>query len=725
MALPSPEDTPDPVLPIEDEPPPSDQDEVEVEPAQYVESIEYDEDDPNLVPIFAAKQVGRDFLKKFVTLALDEFDKAWSSTEEWRERKKADYRIFSGDLPKKTYPWEGSANPHLPLMMQNLLRLDARITTEFFGNWNNVFQVLPIGIGPEQEARARIMTKHDNWQIRHQITDFRRQMHRAVLLYFTHGDVTAHSFYDTIRRRNQHELLTPDEFVIPYTLVTTEPDYSDVPFKCKILYRYRHDIQRMRGEWHDVDAVLKRKAPSWEDDPAADYHQAATEVEGIEVPTDSEYTPFKLIEWTGYVDFPKNVEPGMQDKQRYVKAVIDYGSHTIVELSIHEEPDWRDVARFNAQQDELNRYREARLVWDNEIIPARKKDMDFDMRYEQGLVDPKEAEQIYSMRAAQPLPAEAPPAPEWMFDPDDPDEEPPPVRKVALQMYTHGVCIDNLTGNLGLGLGRIQADLNRNANLSLSQFADAAHLSNSSSLITSDVDFDGDFVVAPGRVNKTVGLGGSDLRQKLYELKFNPANPQLVTLAQMMHQYGESSVQAPEVLSGGEGKSGETYRGKALQVEQATKQLSWYAMSFSEFFEHIMKNNAALNYFYLEDEQIIRINESELRVGEQITVSAEMYAQDYQIEIRADMKFTAQAQKVSSADELVAMSMNIPELQTNSAFRHAAVVKALRAREQYDMIEKLGQPPPPPPQFSLPLPPMPPPGGPPGGGGPPPPAGAP
>jgi hypothetical protein len=52
------------------------------------------------------------------------------------------------------------------------------------------------------------------------------------LTYIVVGDVTTHSFYDKSKRRNVHEVLTPNDFTVPF-LYTWQPDYSDCPSRAR------------------------------------------------------------------------------------------------------------------------------------------------------------------------------------------------------------------------------------------------------------------------------------------------------------------------------------------------------------------------------------------------------------------------------------------------------------------------------------------------------------
>src|SRR5688572_21586742 len=200
---------------------------VDIEPEDPVEEmvndeapLEYDDDELNLVPTFKLTKEGRLELKRICDEVVTNFDKCWEATEEYRDRMSRDWRLFAGELPPKNFPFKDCANLHIPIMIETISRLAFRTYGEIFSNWNNVFGVAPIG--PGDEKIADILTTHGNWQIRNQITDFKRQMHRAVLAFYAIGDFTCHSYYDEQRGTNRHEILLPNQFVVPYRNMTTQ-----------------------------------------------------------------------------------------------------------------------------------------------------------------------------------------------------------------------------------------------------------------------------------------------------------------------------------------------------------------------------------------------------------------------------------------------------------------------------------------------------------------------
>lgn len=689
----------------------------------------YDEDAPNLVPIFMESEAGKKALKKLSTTIVDEYQTTWDATEEYRQRLARDWRVFAGELPAKDWPFKDCANLNVPIMIENCSRLTFRMYSEVFGDWSNVFGVLPIG--PDDDLVAEVLTKHGNWQITNQIADFPRQMHRAASAFIVQGDVNGHSYYDPERGQNRHEVLMPDQFVTPHTYTSTMPDYSDVPWLCKIMHLQKHELQQHRSDWFGVEGVIAKESPAYDDDPEQVLSETVKEVQGIDTPTDTRSAPYKLLWFEGWLELPN------QDRDRYVQAIVDHKTRTILKLAIHEQPDWQDQRRFERQMAERDQYLQmldahsAQVMHIQEQHAATVADLQqagdaVAQGLEAGTFGPLQSEvmsqQISSMVPPDPeLPPEPPP-PSWYAEAEPNPEtglpEPRPVKRVPIYLFSHAVCIEPLVGTKGLSYGSIEANFNRAANTAINQFIDAATLGNvKGALCSSNVQLPQDFCVSPGKFTQLPGVSPEDLAKSIMPLEPGPANPQLVEIVGLCSEMGQSAVQAPNVMSGEPGKSGETYRGLNARLEAALKQLSVIASKFSrEFVVQVLKNNAALNAVHLKEDELYYITDHITKASPGVRVQRRMYERDYRVEIRADLRFTSNAQRTAEADDIVQMALKIPQMRMNFAFLQQALIDALKARGKSQFIPLLGpQLPPPPTPLGMP-PPQPPMPGPPGAG---------
>lgn len=674
------------------------------------EVLVYDEDSTNLAVDFAKHPDGKEALKKLGCKIVDEFDEDFEASEPRRKRIAEDWKLFAGDLPPKEWPYKNAANANVPIMMTNLTRVVFRAFGELFADMSNVFGVS--SLGQKDQDQAALLSMHGNWQLRNEIPDFYRQQSRGLMNYFTVGDTTIHSYYDERLKQNRHEVLTADEFVTPFTFQSTMPNYGDVPHYTRVYMKYPHEIEAMRESWVDVDKVLgddpeNRPDNPFDDGPEQLIARSTAETMGQEVPDGG--GPRKILWYEGWCDLPN------QERQRFIQAIVDYETKHVFRLTIHEEAPWQDKATYKRELDELAKYRSEQMAHQAAVEEHQATISQIGLATAQGLTGPEQA-----MAALQELEAQAPTPPlppAWMQNPDDPDESPRQPDKQPILLFAHGVCIEPAHGNLGLGYGGMQADFQRAANTCLSQFIDAATLANCQTLITAGTvswNSDGQFNLAPGAINNATGLSPADLKDGLIPFKFGDANSALMQVVSLMQEASESSIQGPSVLSGESGKSGETARGISARIEQATKQLSVTTGSYArQVLTQVLKNNAYLNSRFLPDEQLFQMEANLIPEGMEppFKIGRDMYERNYQIEIKADMRFATQAQRVGEADDALELVMKLPQLQGNLALIYAVMKQCLEARGLRNLVPLLGPAPPvPETPLGIPMPPMGPPG---------------
>ena len=674
------------------------------------DSFVYDEDSLNLATDFDAHPDGQDALKKLGTKIVDEFESDWESCSKWRQQNADDWRLFCGDLPAKSGDFAWSANVHVPIMLENLTRVWFRMMGELFDDWSSVFGVS--SLGPQDEDQAALLSLHGNWQIRNQIKDFPRQMFVGTLAYLNVGDVTFHSYYDEAKQMNRHECLSPDEFCIPWSAKTMMPDYSDAPHLTRVLLKQKHEIEEMRDTWFDVDAILKKgDEPDYDEDPEMPLADTVNETMGVDKPEDNVGAPRKILWYEGWAELPN------QTRQRYIQAIVDLRSAHVLRLTIHEEPSWQDKAKYKRQLDELAAFRAQQADHAAAMQQQDTAVQKVGQATAEGSAGPEQAMQ--ALQTIQQNAPQPPVPPAWMQDPNDPSETPQQPDKQPIYLFTHGVCVEPGAGSLGLGYGRMQADFNRAANTMASQSVDSNTLSNCKTFIAAgDVEWEtGTFKLQPGAINKVKGMSPQELKDSLIPFAFADGNPALMGMVEKISEWAQSSIQGPDVLSGESGKSGETARGISARIEQATKQLSVVARKFvMEVLTRLLKNNAYLNSIYLPDDELFEMEANLIPPGmtPPFKVGRDMYARNYQIEIRADLRFATQTQRVGEADDALQLVMHNPMTANNAALVYAAMVACLVARGKRELIPMLGQrpqmpqqpfgPPPPPPAPPQPSP---------------------
>ncbi len=666
----------------------------------------YDEEESNLVAQFKKHPEGRQELKRIGTKCLDDFESAWEATEGFRKKHATIWKLFSGVLDDKPPPFDNMSNPHVPILMENTIRMTSRQAYELFGNWTNVFGVTPIG--PDDEHTAKLLTLHGNWQIRKRIKDFKRQQHRGLLMFDLFGDVTCHSYWDPQRRTNRHEMLTASQFVCANTHVSTMPDYSDVSWLAKVVYMDAHELRKKEGSWEDLAETLRGNPPDWDDAVITrELRDAVDKSIGVDS-TAYMRGQYRIIQYEGWLNLPG------QDRDRYCQVMVDYTTHNVLSLGINERIDPYDKRRYEFEQKQFQQYQSAQQelqAFRQEQEATKMAALDLAHSTDPNSDGPAQAIAMARAVDEMPPPPEVP-MPDWMHG--DPEAMPREPAYVPIRMFAHGVNIEPLEGVIGMGTGQIHADQNKAANIALSMFVDQGTLGNFKNWIAKDeVRFAEKFSIAPGKIHKVVGA--TDLAKDLMPLDFGPASPQMLQLVELMTKYGNVVSNTPEVLSGEAGKSGETAQGLSARIEQATKMLSVPTGKYADFLGQVLENNAALNAVFLDDAEFFSVNNHDPELGalgrQMISVGREMYDRPYDVEISADLKFTSTSQRIAEADALVQMPNAVPAMAANYAFVYEAVKKSLEARNRYDLVAMLGGPPPPPPVFGAPTsPPAPPPG---------------
>ena len=420
----------------------------------------YSDDDPNLVSVLLQTESGRKWLKEATDKVVKNYDADMDGSKELREQRARDYKVFVGDLPPKQYPFQNCSNAHVPIMLENISRLSFRTEAEMFGDGRAFFDLR--APTPDLQASAEVAAQHANWQLNEKYPDFRRQMARAILTFLMNSSVVAHSYYDTDLRRPIHETLTDDDFVMPYVYVTTMPDLSDLPHYTRVLCYYDFQLEKMRGQWVDVDKVLEKKAPSFSEDPEEELRDARAEVEKKEATEDTE-APYRLLQYYGWFKLPGRTE------HNWMQFVVDRRTRVALSARVFEEADKLEEYRFERQTDELRTYKGQRDARLQQMIQVEQAKM---QAQQVALLDPMAAEQMaMSAQQAEAMLPPEPMKPAWVKSVGEPEDPTPPKRR-PIHMFSHGVCIEGLVGNSGLSYGRIQADYNRAADTMLSQFID-------------------------------------------------------------------------------------------------------------------------------------------------------------------------------------------------------------------------------------------------------------
>lgn len=680
----------------------------------------------NLVPYYNKSEKGKKELKELAERIVREFKSDWDSREKWREKRGIRTKLLYGDLDPKTFPFEDCANVHLPLMLERVLRIVHRLYAEMFPDRDLIFSALPAS--QMSQERADVLTLHENWQLRKEIPDFLKQNRRALMDFVVNGDCIFYSGRDIPGKRNRHEYLSCEEVVMPYTWKKNQVDLSDVPRKTRILRKYKRELAEMerRGLYSNVTEIFEEEGdPAHTDGPELTVRPIIDKMDGFDPADDETEAPYALLEchcWYKLID---------QEEERPCVVVMETRTNTIVCLYLREQEDWKDRARFERETSELQAFNMAT----DTHAQVQAKEQQVRQRLAMPDVPPEERMGLEQSLTSTQLPPPSPP--KWL---EGKLQGPPggelvePTRKVPIESFSLGVCIENIDGSSGIGIGMLLEEFNKAADTAASQFTDSATLANvSTSIGPANVKLStgdgatGDFTVTPGMHHKVSGISPEQIQAAFKFVQFPQANPQLLKVVDMMTEAADGVSSAPDVLSGEAGKANETYRGLATRVEQATKQLTVLAQNYMEMLTNVVRNNARLNSVFMGDEEIKHVIDPRTLETQTLTLTRDLYAEDFDIMFTADTRFAGRAQKIAEADQLLGMVTSLPPPISQSmfppSFIYEAVVTSLKARGFHDKIRFLGPRPPvpvmpagmqPPPGMPPGMPGMPPPGMPPG-----------
>lgn len=700
-----------------DQTPPSTQPLEEDKPKQGEQTITgWDPEAPNLVDFFLGEldpeevnppeTPGRKFLADVAKQACDDTNQGWDDSEQYRQKRKRIISLYVGHLKNKTFPFPGCANVHMPLTLERTQRVVANTFTEIFGDRELVYGVRPTESADDDVAE--LLTVHGNWRLRNEMPDFMTSMEEALTEFFLCGSVIVFSYRDQALGKNEHEVLTPEEVVVPYVFKAKALDMHDVPWKTRILRKYKHEVQAMSdsGEWSAVQvAKIVKVAPPANDFMTTVVRDLGEQMEGNRQPSEGSNTrnaPYVFYEYHGRYRMPG------ETTDRPICVTVSADHKTVVKLYIREKPDWRDQMRAERQTAELQQFQDDTANFPQAQAMFEQASADYAMVAQQPQMDPM---------TGQPLPpppppeAPVPPAPPSWAQPDEATGgylPPDPPKRVPIEMFTHIRYAYNPAGMLGLGMGHILQPFNESVDEALNRFYDQATANNCPAILsTQDLGLGQSSALVPNQI-KVLKNVSEDINKVVKEFRPGPANPQLLDYVREAVQWADSAVAAPGILSGQPGKSGETFRGVATRAEKASKQLTFGAKKFCAGVEQVLKNDAELLATFMPEEEFVQVNDhlADYRKSTKdqgtIRITREMYRKNYDISFTADLQFSSRAQRIAESDEVLAMvnqvfpplPPGVPVQDPMAALRYHAVADALRSRGKQDMIGILGPVPP-------------------------------
>lgn len=639
----------------------------------------------NLVPQLLATAEGKNYLDELSEIVFGSFKSMWDSTEQFRENYRTLYKLFRGHLDPKSDPYENCANIHLPVVLRAIVMLVPRIVTELFPSDDYMFKALPTG--PEDQGRADLLTLHGDWQFKHEMPDFIPMFERLITEALLVGSGFVYSCRDFVNNKNKHEYLDCEEFVMSYTDKSVDPSLSDVPEKIRIVRKNRHELEKLIAEgvfeptvmeeiMEPTDDVKIRGNKDKTEKPELTVKEVVDEIEGHHRPEDDPTAPWVFYEYHGWLQLPG------EKMQRPVVVVADTDRKKVVSFYVREQDDWKDKERFDQEQEKITDYIAA--VQD---FQAKQNDPAYMQAVMSGIapqLQPPVADGFELDELGEPLPPE-------------------PIKKIPVEYFTKIDCIYDPKASMGIGVGDMVLGFNQVANQLGNLFIDAASTANNPpQLVSENALPPGTTEIAPGDIIRSP-LPPEQLEKAHKVLVQVQGNPQLLEMMHIMMNVANEVAATPDVYAGEPGKANETFRGIATRVEQAAKPLTAIALRMLRGLTYVIKKNARLNANFLPESELVSVIDP-MKGRQKVTITRDIYLEDYDITFTADTRFVSQAQKLDEDIQLMQFATTSPLMVANPqqqmVFLYEVATRYLKDMKRPEMVPYLGNrpTPPPPPQ---------------------------
>ncbi len=209
----------------------------------------------NLIPFIRnpniAELLDEQKLMKVGQQVVSDFDRDLDSMSEWADGFEEGQEIARQETQSKSEPWEGASNFKSPAILDASISFGNRAQTELLRG-NELVKSEVIGSDPageKQEAADRV-TAFMNYQINHEMKNWREQQGRLFYEISAGGAVFKKSFYDPIDGVNKITKISFPDFAVNQATSTIDEALS---FTHIMDFSVNQAIEKIRGGiWIDV-----------------------------------------------------------------------------------------------------------------------------------------------------------------------------------------------------------------------------------------------------------------------------------------------------------------------------------------------------------------------------------------------------------------------------------------------------------------------------------------
>jgi chaperonin GroES len=256
---------------------------------------------------------------------VDNYKEDEDSRKDWVDKYEQAMKIATQVYEKKNTPWENASNVRFPLITIGAMAFHARAYPTLLPSQGVVATgYLGIDYTGEKSLIAKLVAAHMNYQFEHEMEGWEEDMDRLLITLPITGCEFKKTYYDPQKGYNCSEYVRSSDVVINYYAKSVE----EADRKTHILSMNSNEIEEMKRAGMFLDVDLGQA------EPRADTTTNVLDKSiGFKAPsTVDTSTPFKILEWHGWVDLD-----GDDYKEPYVVTVDEKSGKVL-----------RIVARYRA-----------------------------------------------------------------------------------------------------------------------------------------------------------------------------------------------------------------------------------------------------------------------------------------------------------------------------------------------------------------------------------------
>jgi len=220
------------------------------------------------------------------------YDEDMESRSEWEERFDADMKLALQTVEEKSFPWKGASNVKYPILTTAALQFSSRAYPALVSG-TQIVKAKVTGFdrtGGKHNSAIRI-GKHMSYQLLEEMDNWEEDMDKLCIMLPIVGTVFKKSYFDSLRGRNESELVYSKSLVVNYWAKSLETAGRIT----QVLELSPNDLYERiaSGLYLDVDLT-----------PSDDNNdEGADERSGLQAPAGGdETTPYVLLEQHRWLD---------------------------------------------------------------------------------------------------------------------------------------------------------------------------------------------------------------------------------------------------------------------------------------------------------------------------------------------------------------------------------------------------------------------------------------